>query len=149
MPRRDPEIYWEMILIENHSDYLEVLNKIRKETAKIVIVQIDGRDPDDPIVETAKSMMMLEKEEVVSKWFGTIAPGREAIQYTFAKKREFFGFLSSFESFFINKTVRNNSFDVKRTDFGLDDIAFIDGKGELLFYTTTHEGYAYLNARFL
>lgn len=149
MPRRDPETYCEMILIQNHSDYLEVLNKIRKETAKIVIVQIDGRESDDPIVETAKNMMILEKEEAVSRWFGTIAPGREAIQYTFVKKREFFGFLSAFESFFINKTGKNNSFDVDRTDFGLDDIAFIDTNGELLFYTTTHEGYAYLNARFL
>ena len=135
------------LTIINCNQYLDILNKIRKATAKIVIVQIDGLKEDDPVVETAKQLMILEKQEIVDKWFGTIAPGRKAVQYTFQKKREFFGYLSTFESFFIVKS--ENPYVVEETDFGMDDIAFLDQNGELLFYTTTHEGYAYLNERFI
>ena len=135
------------ITITNHTQYIDILNKIRKATAKIIIVQINGFVKDDPIVETAKQMMILEKQEIVDRWFGTIAPGRKAVQYTFQKKRAYFGYLSDFESFFIVES--ENPYEVAETDFGFDDIAFIDQNGEMLFYTTTHEGYAYINEQLM
>ena len=131
------------ITLKSHLQYLNILNAIRKETERIIIVQIDGEDKTDPIVNTAKEMMPLENREIVSKWLGTIARGRAAIKYTFLKKREFFGFLSSFEAFFIVES--ENPYRVRATDFGFDDIAFLDHNGDVLFYTTTHEGYAYYN----
>lgn len=133
----------DFIDITSHQDYLDILNTIRKDTAKIIIVQIDGYDKDDPVVNTAKSMMTLESEEIVSEWIGTITGGAKAVQYTFIKNRDFFSYLASFEAFF--ETEDNADTD---TGFGLDDIAFLDSKGELLFYTTTHEGYAYLNRKY-
>ena len=147
MKGKSPENICVPVTITNHKQYLDILNKIRKETMKIIIVQIYGFKKDDPIVETAKQMMILEKQETVDKWFGTIARGRNAVQYTFQKKREYFGYLSSFESFFIVES--ENPYEVEKTDFGMDDIAFIDQNGEMLFYTTTHEGYAYINERFI
>lgn len=135
------------ITLKSRSQYLDILNTIRNDTAKIIIVQIDGEDKKDPIVNKAKEMMTLEKQEIVCKWFGTIAPGRAAVRYTFLKKREFFDYLSSFESFFI--VLSEKPYRVKKTDFGFDDIAFSDNNGELLLFTTTHEGYAYLNKKYL
>ena len=137
----------DFIIIKSRSQYLDILNTIQKDTAKIIIVQIDGEDIEDPIVKNAKEMMILEKQEIVSKWFGTIAPGRKAVRYTFLKNREFFVYLSSFESFFI--VLSENPFVANLTDFGIDDIAFSDNNGDLLFFTTTHEGYAYLNRKYL
>lgn len=138
----------EFVNISNHQDYLNILNTIRKETEKIIIVQIDGYDKHDTIVNTAKSMMALEKQETVSKWIGTVAKGRKAVQYTFIKNRDFFAYLSKFEAFFIARDTANG-YAVTDADFGYDDIAFLDSKGELLFYTTTHEGYAYLNKKYI
>ena len=141
-----PEYDYIDIVLSNHEQYLKILNLIRKETKKIIIVQIDGKDDADPVVNTAKKMMTVEKTEVVSEWFSTIAPGRKAVQYTFLKRREFFDYLSSFESFFIVSST--NPYTVIDTDFGFDDIAFLDSNGDLLFYTTTHEGFATLNKRY-
>ena len=88
------------IILKSRSQYLDILNTIRKDTERIIIVQIYGEDKEDPVVNAAKEMMTLENREIVSEWLGTIAPRRAAIKYTFLKKREFFGYLSSFESFF-------------------------------------------------
>ena len=110
------------VWIETHRQYLELLDLIRKDTAWIVLVQIDGADEDDPIVETAKQMMTLEKQETVDRWMGTIAPGRNAARYVFRKHRSFFGYLATFESFFLVKS--RDPFVVEGTDFGMDDIAF-------------------------
>ena len=135
------------VWIETHKQYLEILNQVRKDTALIVIVQIDGVDREDSVVETAKQMMSLEKQETVSRWLGTIAPGRNAARYVFRKHRSFFGYLATFESFFLVKSM--DPFVVEATDFGMDDIAFLDQNGEPLFYTTTHEGYANLHRKYV
>lgn len=135
------------VWIESHRQYLEILGKIRKDTALIALVQADGADEDDPIIETAKQMMSLEKRETVSRWPGTISSGENAVRYVFRKHHSFFGYLATFESFFFVKS--RDPFVVETTDFGMDDIAFLDQTGELLFYTTTHEGYAYLHCKYV
>lgn len=145
--RSYPEENCVIVTIKSRSQYLGILDMIRKDTAKIILVQIDGEDKNDPVVNTAKEMMALEKREIVSEWFGTITRGRAAVQYTFTKKRDFFAYLRSFESFFI--VTSENPYRVRLTNFGYDDIAFLDARGELLFFTTTHEGYAYLNNKYL
>ena len=142
----NPEQKCDDIILSDHLQYLDILNTIRKDTEKIVIVQVCGKDDSDVVVNTAKEMMTLEKTEFVNEWFGTVQEGEAAAQYTFLKKRDFFDFLSSFEAFFIVTSLC--PYEVKRTDFGLDDIAFLDRSGEVLFYTTTHEGYAYLNKKY-
>ncbi|MBQ8227802.1 MAG: hypothetical protein IJZ88_02190 [Clostridia bacterium] len=136
------------IYLFNHEQYLEVLNRIRKDTQKIIIIQIDGYEEDDPIVNTAMEMMILEEKEKTSQWYGTLTSSDRGLQYTFLKKRNFFDYLSCFESFFISD-ISNNGYEVKNTDFGIDDIAFIDSNGELLFYTTTHEGIAAINKKYM
>ena len=144
-----PETNYFDIWLSNHEQYLTLLDLIRKDTQKIVIVQIDGQNDDDPVVNTAKSMMTIEKREIVHEWFSTIAePSRRAVQYTFLKNRDFFDYLSTFESFFIGRESLKHGYEVIDTDFGLDDIAFLDENGEILFSTTTHEGFATLHKRY-
>ncbi len=124
----------------NRKQYLDVLNKIRKLTHKIIIVQIEGPVENDPIINIACSMLHLEKKEIVSEWYGTIAErGRGAVQYTFSavrNRKEFFGWLASLDSFWDGIDV-NDDFPNAR----FDDIAFLDEHGKLLFYSTTHEDY--------
>ena len=111
------------------------MNKLRNITAKILIVQTEWQEKEDPIIETAKQTMLLEKQETVCRWFGTFAPESPAVQYTFRSSKAFFGYLSGFSSFSAEEEI------------GFDDIAFVDQKENVLFYTTTHEGYTYLNAQ--
>lgn len=132
--------------ITDRKKYLEVLEKVRKLTQKIVIVQIDGPIKNDPIVNTAWNLLHLEKKEIVSRWYGTIAEGsRAAVKHTFStirNRREFFGFLSSLDSFWDGIEALTDEYD-PRSRF--DDIAFLDEKGRLLFYSTTHEEDFYIN----
>lgn len=136
-----PEDRCVRIEISTRKQYLEVLEKIRKLTQKIVIVQIDGPIKNDPIVNSARNMLHLEKKETVGRWYGTIARwNRGAVQYTFntlRNRKEFFDLLSSFHSFWDGiETVAGCEYDPQAQ---WDDIAFLDDKGNLLFYSTTHE----------
>lgn len=135
------------IELKTHEQYLEYLKLIEKDCSKIIIVQIDGEDESDPVIYYAKKKMRLESRKRVIEWFGSIAPNSKALEYTFANSNAFFDYLRTFEAFYIE--ISDNPFDIHRTDFGIDDIAFIGKKGDLLLYTTTHEGYAYLNEKYM
>ncbi len=139
------------ISIMNHDDYIKILDLIRKNTEFIVIVQTLGYDKEDKIIAKANELMRLIKTEKVNRWFGSLTHGKKGLQYTFEKDRKFFFYLKEFESFFIDVIDKNtNYFSVKATDFNTnDDIAFHDKDKNLLFYTTTHEGYAYINVKYL
>ena len=137
----------EPIELKTHEQYLSYLELIESDCRKIIIVQIDGEDNADPIVYHAKKKMQLACVNRVVEWFGSIAPNSNALEYTFVKSKAFFDYLRCFESFYIE--ICDNSYEIRRTSFGLDDIAFIGEKGELLLYTTTHEGSAYLNKKYV
>ncbi len=134
-----------MIDIPNRNHYLELLNKLRDDTQTIVIVQIDGAIKNDPIVGAARNMLHLEKKETVSEWLGTKAnAGRGAVRYTFSvvkNRKEFFGFLASFDSFWDGIESVADEYD-EESEF--DDIAFLDSADEPLFFSTTHEREFYL-----
>lgn len=141
-----PESQCVMIEISNRKQYLEVLEKLRKLTQKIIIVQIDGPIKNDPIVNSAWNMLHLERKEIVNQWYGTIAEGsRGAIQYTFntiRDRKSFFGLLFSLDSFWDGIETVADEYDPQAQ---FDDIAFLDDQGKLLFYSTTHEGDFYIN----
>lgn len=126
--------------ISNRKEYLEVLEKVRKLTHKIVIVQIDGPVKNDPIVNSAWNLLHLEKKEIVSRWYGTIARGnRGAVKYTFNKirnRKSFFEVLASFNSFWDGIETIADEYDPQAR---FDDIAFLDDQEKLLFFSTTHE----------
>jgi len=136
----------------NHKQYLSILSMLKKDTRKIVLVQIDGPEDNDPIVETAQMMMRQENKEIVSEWLGTIAPGRGAVQYTFKSNAEFFAYLCTFEAFFLweKHPIKPHMgyTQLQRTAFGIDDIAFLDEDDTILFYTVTHEGFAWMHSKY-
>lgn len=130
----------ESITLTSHWQYLRLLDVLEKRTRTIEIVQI-CENSDDPLVKAA--MPFLINKERVNKWHGTKQGGRGSLKFTLRADKAFFRHLRKYESFFRNVQDENGLGGVRETDFGLDDIAFLGG-GAALFFTTTHEGYAYI-----
>lgn len=129
--------------LTNHEQYLRLLEKLRKKTVYIMLVQINEEDEREPILAKALSCMELVERRCVSKWLGTVRKGPKAPRYLFRADDRFFKFLKGFPAFFFNRKDGWGCDIVEETDFGQDDIAFLDQERSVLFYTTTHEGYAY------
>lgn len=132
----------ENIRLTSHRQYLALLDVLEKRTRTIEIVQICGEDLDEPLIKAA--MPFLIKRETANKWHGTKQGGRGSPKFTIRADKAFFRLLRKYECFFFAETDENGLDSVRETDFGLDDIAFLDSVGAALFYTTTHEGYAYI-----
>ncbi len=132
----------ENIRLTSREQHLKLLDALEKRTRTIEIVQICGEDLDEPLIRAA--MPFLIKKELVNKWHGTKCGGRGAPRFTIRAAKAFFAHLRKYEGFFRNLTNENGLDDFRETDFGLDDIAFLDSGGAVLFFTTTHEGYAYI-----
>lgn len=131
----------ESIRLTSHKQYLRLLDVLEKRTRTIEIVQICDEDLDEPLIKAA--MPYLIKKERVNKWHGTKQGGRGSPKFTIRADKSFFKHLRKYECFFRSMTDENR-FEYVQTDFGLDDIAFIDSGGAALFFTTTHEAYAYI-----
>lgn len=132
----------ESITLTSHEQHLKLLDVLEKRTRTIEIVQICGDDLDEPLIRAA--MPFLIKKERVNKWHGTKQGGRGSLKFTLRADKAFFKHLRSYECFFRGMTDENGLDSVRETNFGLDDIAFLDGGGAALFFTTTHEGEAYI-----
>lgn len=130
------------VLLNTHEQYLELLAKIEKRAVYVEIVQICVQKSPDQIIEFAKEHLQLIDKKSVYKWFGTISHNT-APKYIFVLTKSFWDFLRQFSSFFFNGS-NECPWDIINTAFGMDDIAFLDEKYQPLFYTTTHEGDAYL-----
>ena len=128
------------ITLTDHRQFLSLLAALEKETAVIEIVQVNGEDEDTPLIKAA--MPFLIKKEIVNKWHGTKRGGKGAPKLTFRADKAVFAHLRKYEHFFGNSRDEYGCDTVIETDFGQDDIAFLDNNGEPLFFTTTHEGYA-------
>lgn len=129
--------------LTNHEQYLRLLEKLRKKTVRIMLVQINEADEREPILAKALSCMKLIEKRYVNKWPGTVRKGSKVPQYLFRADERFFKFLEGFPAFFFNRKDQWGCDLVEETDFGQDDIAFFDKEQRMLFYTTSHEGYAY------
>lgn len=125
----------------SHRQHLELLDALEKRTRVIEIVRICGGDEE--LIKEATPFLI--KKERVNRWHGTIQGGRGSLKYTIRADGMFFEHLRKYDGFFRSTPDKNAPFEV--TDFGLDDVAFLDGGGAALFYTTTHEGYAYIDPK--
>ena len=128
----------------SHKEYLSLLRILKEKTAYISIVPIEYEGSTNEIISLANKYMSCIRQKKVNRWPGTVRKGPGAKQYEFAANKRFFEELERYESFFINETNEYGWEEVRTTDFGLDDIAFLDSQNELLFFTTTHEGYAFI-----
>lgn len=132
------------VSLKTHEEYLGILNKLKSKSKYVEIVQIDGFDKEDKIVEFANCHLKLIEKREVNKWLGT-KTNRVVPKYVYlipSEGRDFWKFLSRFSSFYLESYSEKYGYMPLETEFGLDDIAFLDKDKNPLFYTTTHEGYA-------
>lgn len=120
----------------SHEQHIALLDALEKTARTIEVVRI-CEDECDPLIKELAPFIV--KKERVNRWHGTWQGGRGSLKFTVSTDRRVFVHLRKYEGFFQSTADGHHT-----TDFGLDDIAFIDGGGAVLFYTTTHEGYAYI-----
>lgn len=122
---------------EQHLAHLRCL----KRRAKWIDIVIDfGGDRDDPLI--VRLAPYLGEEKQVNRWPGTLSRGKRAVRYRYPCNEAVITELKSCEAFFITDPAQTDR--MIATDFGMKDIAFYDRDEKLLFYTTTHEGLAYI-----
>lgn len=140
----------EKVEIKDTDEYLEYLDDIRPATAFIAIVQPDGFDEDDPVIVEADACMELVGAYKTNNWPGTRTREPRAQLHMYKASREFFDYLYDIPAFFFNEIGLDGSVGgVELTEFGIDDIVFMDRKKNILLYTTTHEGGIYMNEDYI
>jgi hypothetical protein len=114
--------------IENHDDYLKLLQALKKKAKYIVIIQYE--EPSRHIIQANKTLKLIEKGYTTA-YFSTVTSRPGMMKYVFKRpenESEFFEYLKGFDTFF------------DRDKFGIDDIGFLNGRMKVLAYTITHEG---------
>lgn len=114
--------------IENHDDYLKLLQALKKKAKYIVIIQYE--EPSRHIIQANKTLKLIEKGYTTA-YFSTVTGRPGQMKYVFKRpenESEFFEYLKGFDTFF------------DRDKFGIDDIGFLNGRMKVLAYTITHEG---------
>ena len=133
--------------LNNHKQYIDILNKLKPHCKYIEIVIIDGRKSNKLIEKFTNDILEVKK---VSKWWETETKGSNYL-YKINFSEELFEYLKQFETFCKYYEYGSNNESLIRgdyseiTDFGLDDIAFYNENNECLLCTTTHEGYIAIN----
>ena len=128
--------------LNNHEDYLKILDILEKKSNFIGIVgkhEITDKFKNDII-----------KIEESSSWWTEITSCVEPIYYI-KSSSELFDFLRKYETFcktivYKNKYFNYETLQGETTDFGEDDIAFFDSDCNILLATVTHEGFINVSA---
>lgn len=131
--------------IQNHDQFVELLLRLRKLTKYIVIVQPDRGNKKEPLILKAMEKMRLLDQYKTGEWPGTKTSGYGVLHKFDVLDKSFFHELMKYEAFYFNETDQEGGIRTRRTDFGIDDIIFLDKDQQLLFYTTTHEGYSMIH----
>ena len=128
--------------LNDHDAYLNVLRQLERKCKYIEYTVISG---DTSFADKFADSMISVKAK--NRWWGTCSAQRRDV-YTLRASQALFKHLEKFETFCkYSVSVRGDT--VTETDFGINDIAFLDD-GELpLLFTTTHEGYIMIRVDFL
>ena len=113
---------YRFINLNNHNDYLKILNILEQKTKFIEYVLIDTNNTT--LVDFVPENIYSQKKS--NAWWGT-STSQSCEIYKIIATNNLFSKLRKFKTFC--------------TDFGINDIAFFDNKSEPLLFTTTHEGY--------
>lgn len=126
--------------LNNHNEYLQVLNQLEKKCQYIEYVLIN-EDETKFIKNFERFIISLELK---NKWWGTKSSQKNKV-YKIKSSHEIFSYLKQFETF-CKYTISNDGDLIEDTAFGINDIAFFDNKEIPLLFTTTHEGYITIRA---
>jgi len=143
--RREDEMIDYDTNIQTHEQFVELLLKLRKLTKYITIVQPYRKNKGEPLIRKAMNSMELIDEYRSHEWYGTYTLGYGYVYEFDVKYKEFFKDLMRYEAFYIPLEDKYGCYRPQKTDFGFDDIAFLDEDKQPLFYTTTHEGYSMIH----
>lgn len=126
---------YRFINLNNHNDYIKILNILEQKTKYIEFVLIDT--DDTTLVDFVQENIYSQKKS--NAWWGT-STSQYCDIYKIIPTNKLFAKLKKFKTFCIlNKTDYGDIAEI--TDFGINDIAFFDSKSEPILFTTTHEGY--------
>ena len=127
--------------LNNHDDYIQILNKLEQKCSYIEVVILDKRKSNELVEEFKHDIIETKK---VSKWWGTETKSQNNL-YKIKSSKGLFEYLSKYETFckYIENEKKGDY--PEATDFGIDDIAFYDEFNNYLLYTTTHEGEIIIN----
>lgn len=129
--------------LNEHSEYLKAIKQLEKKSKYIEYVLVDKDETE--FIEKFKDLIVSEKYK--KQWWGTVTKSKTQV-YTLKASKEIFKYLEQFETFC--KYISSNHGDiVEHTDFGVNDIAFLDDEEKPLLFTTTHEGYITARDNFL
>lgn len=121
--------------LNNHNDYLKAIEKLENKCKYIEYVLVN--DDETEFIEKFKNFIIsIDKK---NKWWGTKSSNKNKV-YKIKSSKEIFNYLKQFETF-CKYTISNNSDIIENTNFGINDIAFLDNSDIPLLFTTTHEGY--------
>ncbi len=144
----------ERIIMDNHDDYVKLINTLQKDTKYVVIVQYQGwiDEKEKHILKARQSMKLVEKSKVFS-FLGTTTRGDPSVKYVFERKdddADFFKYLKSYNTFFDSDELPESKNDGSheqylRRNFGIDDFGFLDKDKKVLFHTVTHEHYTFMD----
>ena len=126
---------YKYIELNEHSDYVKVINILESKTKYIEYVVVD--EDDVGLIDYLQGDIIQQK--YVNKWWGT-KTSQSCCLYKIKSTPKLFSRLKKFSTFCIFKTGDCGDY-VESTDFGINDIAFFDDKSEPILFTTTHEGY--------
>lgn len=138
----------ENIRITTKADYFEIVNFLEKKTKYVELLRLLDDQESTIILNKYKYLLVTEKN--VSNWNNSGAKGTLfKFDIDLVNRKKFFNDLRKIDSFFYNHfdVVLGSSVDT--TEFGYMNIAFFDLNGKLLFYTSTHEGLAWIENEFL
>lgn len=126
--------------LNNHKDYLKILEKIEKRCQYIEFVLVHHNTFNELVSKYQKDIISYQE---VSEWWGTISSDKiKSKYYKLKASKEIFNDLKKYETFCKYIVYDNYQQDkIIYTAFGTDDIAFLDDNNNYLLYTTTHEGY--------
>lgn len=128
--------------LNNHEDYLKILNILEK---KSDFIGIAGKHE---ITDKFKNDII--KIEKSSSWWTEETSYVELLYYVKASS-VLFDFLRKYETFCKTIVYKNKFFNYETlrgetTDFGVNDIAFFDSNYNILLGTVTHEGFINVSA---
>ncbi len=122
-------------LLNNHEDYLKMLNILEKKTSYI------GITSDHEIIDEFKDDIFQIEES--NTWWGIETSYKEELYYIKASKR-LFTYLTKYETFCKTLVNKWGGLYADETDFGTSDIAFFKNDDTLLLRTNTHEGFIFV-----
>ena len=126
--------------IQSHEQFVELLIKLRKLTKYIEIIQLDRENKKEPLILMAQEKMILLEKCKAKSWHGTECTAASGVVYEFdVADKSFFETLMEYDAFYYPDEVLDGRKKSGITDFGTDDIAFLDSDHRPLFYATPHE----------